>query len=180
MPRLLLWGWFVYLLGHYFFDVSYEGWIGGLNLGIHEFGHLICQPFGQFITVAGGSLVQCLIPLISFWMFYRQQDYFAFSFSFVWLGTNLIGVARYIADARKLELDLVSPFGGDGEIIHDWNYLLNKMHLLIYEQEIGFIVRVMGLLAMTAGVAWGAWMLWLMMRSKPKDPWERLNKMGLP
>jgi hypothetical protein len=141
---------------------------------------LICSPLGEFITVAGGSFVQCLVPVISIFMFYRQRDYFAFSFSFVWLGSNLASVARYIADARKLELNLVTPFGGgDGEVIHDWNYLLNRMGLLQHEIEIGAIVRALALLSLLTGVIWGAWMIWLMMRSKPKDQWETLNKLEI-
>ncbi len=178
--RLLMWLWFLNLFWNHLRDRDYQGLLGGLNLGVHEFGHLICMPFGEFIGVAGGSFVQCLVPVISIFMFYRQRDYFAFSFSFVWLGSNLAGVSRYIADARKLELNLVTPFGGgSGEVIHDWNYLLNKMGLLQFEMEIAAAVRISALICLLGGIFWGAWILWLMIKSKRGGPWDGLNKLEI-
>jgi len=43
--RLLFWLWLTWLAFHYTRDAGYNGLIGGLNLGVHEFGHLICSPF---------------------------------------------------------------------------------------------------------------------------------------
>jgi hypothetical protein len=167
--RLLLWIWFVYMFVQHVRDPEYQSFLGGLNLGIHEFGHLICSPFGEFVGVAGGSLVQCLVPLLSFVMFYRQRDYFAFSFSLVWLASNLLGVARYMADARALKLPLVTPFGGGGDTIHDWNYLLHEMGLLSHDTTIAAGVRGVAILLMLAGIIWGAWVLKEMMTSKKKE-----------
>lgn len=166
--RLIFWLLLVYIAFQHFRTPDYHGLLGGLNLGIHEFGHLICQPFGEMITVLGGSLVQCLVPVISLFMFLRQRDYFAWSFSLVWLASNLHGVSLYIADARKLELELVTPFGGDGETIHDWNWLLHRWDILQYEQEIAQGVRITAILVSVAGVAWGAYTLWLMMKAGSK------------
>lgn len=168
--RLIFWLLLVYIAVQHFRDKDYYGLLGGLNLGIHEFGHLICGPLGQTIGILGGSVVQCLVPVISIFMFKRQRDYFAWSFSFVWLAANLHGVARYIADARKLELELVTPFGGDGETIHDWNWLLNHWDVLQYEQEIAQVVRIIAIICSVIGVAWGAFTLWLMIKGgKSRD-----------
>jgi len=172
-----MWGWFVFLLWHHVRSAEYQSFLGGLNLGIHEFGHLICGPLGQFLGVLGGSLMQCLVPVISFLMFYRQRDFFAFAFSFVWLGSNLLGVARYMADARALRLPLVSPFGGNGEVIHDWNFILHRLGWLAHDTTIAGVVRGFGLVAMAIGVLWGAWILWLMIRHRsPRreigDQWQ--------
>lgn len=165
--------WLIYISWQHAKDFEYSSFLGGLNLGIHEFGHLICQPFGQTITILGGSLVQCLVPVISFFMFWKQRDYFAWSFSLVWLSSNLEGVARYIADARKLELELVSPFGGgDGETIHDWNWLLNHWDILMHEQEIAQTVRVIAIIVSLIGVAWGMFTLWLMIKRGGKQEKE--------
>jgi len=164
--RLLLWLWLAWLAFQCTRDAAYSGFIDGLNLGVHEFGHLICSGFGQFVHVLGGSMVQCLVPLISFLMFHRQEDYFAFAFSLVWLGTNLHGVARYVADARALQLDLVSPFGGDGEVIHDWNWLLGKVGWLQHDHEIAAVLRVLAIACLWSGVAWGACLLWRMMTTR--------------
>lgn len=178
LPRAIMWGWFCWMLLHHWKSDEYTSFLGGLNLGIHEFGHLIFGPMGQFTGVFGGSLFQCLVPVISIVMFYRQEDYFAFSFSFVWLGTNLIGVARYMSDARALQLELVSPFGGgDGEIIHDWNFIFHKWNCLQHDTTIGAATRWAGIAAMGLGILWGAWILWLMIRSPRKDHFDGLKKL---
>lgn len=169
LPRLLMVGWFIWMLVHQLKDPDYYSFLGGLNLGIHEFGHLLCGPMGEFVGILGGSLIQCLIPLISFWMFYRQQDYFAHAFSAVWLGSNLFGVARYMGDARKLELNLVSPFGGNGEVIHDWNYLFHKFGILQFDTTVALVVRTASALAMIAGVAWAIFVIVQIIRApKPE------------
>jgi hypothetical protein len=143
----------------------YQSIFDGLNLGIHELGHLIFIPFGRFLTVAGGTITQCLVPLISFFMFYKQRDFFAICVSFCWMGTNLFSIAVYMADARKMALPLVTPFGGE-EIIHDWNYLLGKLDLLHLDTVLGGFVRVFAVLNMVIGLAFGAWLILKMFKKK--------------
>ena len=41
------------------------------DLVFHEAGHMIFAPFGRFMTVLGGSLLQCLIPVIAAIAFVR-------------------------------------------------------------------------------------------------------------
>lgn len=167
--RTILWCGLAYLFCRHLRDPEYGSIFEGLNLGIHEFGHLICMPFGQWIGVAGGSAVQCLVPVISLFMFHRQEDYFAFAFSFIWLGTNLYGVSRYIGDATVMILPLVTPFGGgEGEVIHDWHYLLKSVDLLAWDRTLAAATSLAGSLSMSFGLAWGLWILWIMMRS-PRD-----------
>ena len=55
----------------------YACWFDGINLGIHELGHYVFAPFGDFLHVAGGSILQCAIPVICFATFWRQGHYFA-------------------------------------------------------------------------------------------------------
>ena len=35
----------------------------GINFGAHEFGHLFFAFFGEWMTIAGGSLMQLLVPI---------------------------------------------------------------------------------------------------------------------
>ena len=158
--RLPVWLFCVYLLGRFISDSQYASIFSGLNLGIHEFGHLIFSPFGLTLNIAGGTIVECAVPLYSFWLFIQQRDAFAPTFSFAWLSTSLFDVAHYMADARTMELQLVSPFGADA--YHDWNYLLDRFGLLSYDQTIAAIVRVAAYLSLTISVLYGGWVLWLM------------------
>ena len=46
------------------------------DLVFHEAGHIIFSPFGRFMTVLGGSLLQFLIPVIAAIAFVRQEEPF--------------------------------------------------------------------------------------------------------
>jgi hypothetical protein len=70
-----------------------------------------------------------------------------------------------MADARKMALPLVTPFGGE-EIIHDWNYLLGKLGLLHLDTVLGGFVRVFAVLNMVIGLAFGAWLILKMFKKK--------------
>jgi hypothetical protein len=163
--RLILWLFLLYVLLRHLGDPMYQSIFKPLNLGIHELGHLIFSPLGQFLAVAGGTIAQCLVPLISFFMFYRQKDFFAFTVSFCWMGTNLFSIAVYMADARAMALTLVTPFGGE-EIIHDWNYLLGKLGLINSDAVLGGFVRMLAILNMVVGLTFGAWLILNMFKKK--------------
>ena len=160
IPVLLLFG---AIFKHWCADPSSSSIFWGLNLGLHELGHLLFRPLGEWWSVAGGSLTQCAAPLCSFIVFCRQRDYFALSFSFGWLATNLFETANYIADARAMVMPLVSPFGG--EVWHDWNYLLSRAGWLAWDHALAGWVRAAGAVSMVVGLAYGAWVLWEMAAS---------------
>ena len=105
---------------------GYRAWhfFDGIDLVIHEAGHVFFSPFGEFLTVAGGSIFQVLVPLVFVLYFIRRSDIFSGSFVSMWLGQSLVNVAVYAGDAQKMELPLL----GNGT--HDWNYLLTSLNLL--------------------------------------------------
>jgi len=155
LPLLLYFAWvFRNHVGNYF----YTSFIDGLNLGIHELGHFLWSPLGQDWAIAGGSLTQCLVPLIAMWMFYRQHDLFAISIGFCWLATNLYGVGTYAADALTQQLTLVSPIGGDPQ--HDWGYLLARWGKMSKARQFGLAFRGAATVSMLIGLLSGAWILW--------------------
>lgn len=152
--RLPVLAWGAYTWIRHLRDDDYQGIAKGLNLALHEIGHILFGIFGEFLGILGGSLFQCLCPGIAFAMFLKQGDRFALAFCFAWLGTNLYDVASYIADARAMELDLVSPFAGD-EIIHDWNWLLSETGLLRQDLALAGSTRFLGTLAFLVFLVWG-------------------------
>ena len=164
LPLLIL---FAYLGVSYIRNPNYWCIFSYLNLGIHELGHVITRPFGQFICVASGSIVQCLVPVISMFMFLHQRDYFAIAICFGWLSTNLFYVATYAGDARDRLLPLVSIFGQEAE--HDWYYLLDKLLWLRHDKTIAAVFRAMGIGSMVVCLIGGSWVLWLMMKPKTEE-----------
>ncbi|MFN9201603.1 MAG: hypothetical protein ACK6DP_00850 [Gemmatimonas sp.] len=99
------------------------GLFGGITLAFHELGHVLWSPLGEWFAVAGGSLTQLVVPIAACLVLRRQKDELGAVMPLFWLASSLGNLAAYIADARTLDLPLVSI--GDGEeVIHDWNYLL--------------------------------------------------------
>ena len=56
------------------------------DLVFHEAGHIIFSPFGRFMTVLGGSLLQVLIPMIAAIAFMRQEEPFGAAICAWWAG----------------------------------------------------------------------------------------------
>ena len=161
LPLLLWFGW---ILVRHWGSPTYQSLFKPLNLGIHELGHYLFAPLGQFVGIAGGSILQCLAPILSMGMFLRQRDFFAIVVCLGWLSTNIFDVATYAGDASAMALPLVSPGGGD--VIHDWNYLLGRLGLLGWDGLLAFVLRVAASADMIATIALGAWLLWTMARLK--------------
>jgi len=112
----------------------------GVNLIFHEAGHIIFMILGQFMGILGGSLTQILIPAgISSYFFVHRQNYSG-ALTLCWVGENFWDVSIYIKDAQAMGLPLL---GGEG-VIHDWNWLLETLHLLRYDQPIGNLTYWLG------------------------------------
>lgn len=131
----------------------------GANLAFHEFGHLFFRPFGEFMTILGGSLFQVLLPLALLALFaVRQRDNFAAAVALWWCGQNFVDLAPYIRDAEYRVLPLV---GGGGEESHDWGNLLTTMKAVDSCYALARASFMLGVLVMLAALAWGAHLLWL-------------------
>jgi hypothetical protein len=139
-------------------DPKYASIFAGLNLGIHEAGHLLFSWTGSdFLNAAGGTILQLSAPVIAACMFLRQHDFFAVCVMGPWLATNLYECARYIGDARLQALTLVSVGGGDAQ--HDWHYLLGRMGLLSYDTTLAALVRIGAFACMWGGLLLGAYLI---------------------
>jgi hypothetical protein len=167
LVRLPLLVYFALVLRNHLKNPFYSSLVGGLNLGIHELGHFLWTPLGQDWSILGGSLTQCLMPVIALYLFYRQQDFFAIAIALCWLSTNLFGVATYAADALTQQLELVSPLGDDP--IHDWGYLLGRWGKMSKAQEIGGAFRSLAVVFMLAGLAAGTFLLWRIAKQSRKS-----------
>jgi hypothetical protein len=141
--------------------------IDWLDLAIHEMGHVIFAPFGQWMGVSGGSITQLLAPLAGTWQFLRQRDYFGAAFALDWLGESLGNLSVYIGDARKQDLPLANLFGGDP--IHDWNFLLGSMNRLAQDQVFARRVQALGVLMVALYLWFGLWLLWNMVSHQVGD-----------
>jgi len=137
--------------------VSESGFIFGLdhaNLLFHEAGHPIIGLFSNRLETYGGTIGQLTFPIalaISFW---RKGEVLSFAASLIWFFQNWWNIARYMADARVLQLPLVG--GGD----HDWNTILTRWNILQYDTRIAEVLKVGGWIGVVATGAWVAWQFW--------------------
>lgn len=141
-------------------DPSRPSLWGGINLAVHEIGHVLFLVFPEFLTVAGGTFLELAIPVVAGLLFLRQKEDFGAALCLFWLATALLGAATYAADARAQLLPLVSPFAGAP--MHDWHYLLGRLGLLDRDQAVAGVFRAAGLLLAVGSVGLGGWILGLM------------------
>lgn len=135
-------------------DPDAGGIFGGITFGVHEFGHLLFAFMGEFMTAAGGSINQLLIPIGAGALMYHYRDYFGIAVAGTWLGSSMLDLARYIGDARAQELDLVG-FGEDPQ--HDWAYLLSQLNALASDTAIAAITRGLAVIVLLVSMGFGVW-----------------------
>jgi hypothetical protein len=148
-------------------DPEYRSLFAGILFGVHELGHLVFAAFGQWAAIAGGSFAQLALPAACGLLFLSRREYFGTVVCAAWLSISLTDLARYVADARALDLDLVS-FGE--QAIHDWNYLLGRAGLLQHDLSIARARRVLATVLLLACGAAGGWLLSLMRWNPAHSP----------
>lgn len=121
-------------------------------LPIHETGHIVFAPFGEFMGFLGGSLFQILFPLIFAGYFFFKGDRHGATVPLWFAGVSAVDVVPYIKDAPYGELELI---GGE----HDWSYLLSELTQVHNAEQWGNAVLGFGVLCMLAALILG--ILWL-------------------
>lgn len=139
----------------HFRDPEAGGLFAGITFGVHEFGHLFFGFAGEFMTVLGGSLMQLLIPIGAGLLMYYYDDFFGIAGAGAWLSSSLFDLARYIGDARSLELDLVG-FGDNPQ--HDWAWLLGQMGALDQDTRLAGLTRLIGMAVLVGSLWFGGWL----------------------
>ncbi len=105
--------------------------IDGVNLLVHEAGHVLFGFFGEVLGTLGGTLLQLLFPIAFVVYFARWGQRFEAAVCGVWAAESGMYTAEYIADAQLQALPLV------GGHIHDWHWLLSRAGILGWCEEIG-------------------------------------------
>ena len=128
-----------------------QGWVPLLdsaNLAFHEAGHPLVGIVSNRLAVYGGTIFQLAFPLAAAWDFRRRGHAAGAAACGVWLGENLLNVARYMADARSQALPLVG--GGD----HDWTEIFSRWGLLAADTRVAGLTRVVAVAVMAASLVW--------------------------
>lgn len=152
-PKLIL----AALFAVYFLWIAYDPMQGcfldSVDLPIHETGHLVFRPFGEFMMVAGGSLFQVIFPAVFVGYFVWQRSWYSAAIVLFWVGQSILNVWVYAADAVVMRLVLTSGFTGSEGSFHDWNYLLTTTGLIGSTQAVAGIIRLFGTGTIVAATA---------------------------
>lgn len=147
----------------YFLLVDYgtRGWAGApwlllhsLDLIVHEAGHFFFRFFGQTMMIAGGSLLQILLPAIVAWSALTWGSRAGFQLGGFWLGQSLIDVSVYAADAKARALPLI---GGLSDDYHDWYNLLRPIGWLDHAEAVGTAFVVAALIVWAVALSAPRW-----------------------
>jgi hypothetical protein len=124
---------------------SYGGpfiWLHYPDLAIHETGHLLFMPFGDFLILLGGSLTQIAFPAAFTAYFFYSRQFFSSALTLFWTGQNFMDVGVYMRDAPYREL----PLTVDDIDAHDWWQLFNMMGCLDQAEAIANVTHAIGVL----------------------------------
>ena len=119
---------------HFLLQRGEYGLLDNADLLIHEAGHFFFGFFGQFIRMAGGTLMQIALPSLLVWSFLANSYRTGAQIALFWLGHNFLNISVYAADARSRALPLL----GGNRSGHDWHYLLGQLGILEYDAAVGY------------------------------------------
>ncbi|MFO1380230.1 MAG: hypothetical protein U1F63_07680 [Chitinivorax sp.] len=133
---------------HWFSDGGWVPILDSANLVLHEAGHPLIGVLSGRLMVYGGTIFQLAFPLAAAWHFQRSGNCAGAAAAMVWLGENLLNVARYMADARVQELPLV----GGGE--HDWAEIFSRWGVLQLDTRVAGLTRWLAVLIIGGALLW--------------------------
>ena len=161
-------GWMLCFVFFLWYAVGKQGgdfaFLDSGNAVIHEGGHALFSYFGEFMTVAGGTLLQLLVPLLLALAFYVRRQPVGYALFLLIVFENLLYVSKYMADARARALTYIAigggSFSGDempDPSMHDWYNLFSRFGVLNYDTRIAAAVFKLAWLGMIGTVLWFAW-----------------------
>lgn len=159
MPRWAVGAWLAFYTLFLFELGRGSGFLPMIDLvfvPIHEGGHLLFGYLGHGFMVAGGTLLQLLVPLALATYFCFQRQIAGVAFCMFCFFEQFLPIATYMADARAQELPLITV-GSPEFVEHDWFAMFSSLGLLEHDTQIASVVRITGWLGMIVVVGWVAW-----------------------
>jgi len=176
VSRPALAAWLVFYIAFLGYAYSAHGgflFIDSANLVVHEGGHNLFGWFGPTLCLWGGTLLQWLVPFLLAMYFFSERQTPGFVFCLFFFFENWLYTATYMADARAMELPLVTT--GDPDFVeHDFHAIFSSLGVLDYDTKIALAVRLLGWCGMIACVAW------LALRMRARDTQQAMPAFPKP
>lgn len=113
------------------------------HLVVHEAGHFLLGWGWTPLDIAGGTIMQIIIPILlivfTYWNFKRLYV----QLSFFLLGHSFINISVYAADATARKIKLFP----NQNVIHDWNYILSNLNMLDQDQNVALFFVVLAIIS---------------------------------
>ena len=127
---------------------------------IHEFGHILFRPFGEFMTNLGGALFQAGLPLVFGGIFLvKNRDPYAAAVMLWWSAVAVMDTAPYVYDAQQPVHVLLTGRTGDTGA-HDFIDVLGDLGLLTQAQAVGYVVHKFGIAMLIVSFVWAGVIVW--------------------
>lgn len=158
LAAFAVWGLRLIALDHRTGEIG-ASFLHGPLLVFHEAGHVLFRPFGEWVSVLGGTLGQLLMPaIVAVAFLWTNRDPFGAALGLWLFGVSLLDVAPYVHDALDPQLMLLS--GATGEAGgHDWMYLLASPGARAAAPALATAIHVAGAVVVLLALAWAAWVL---------------------
>jgi len=141
--------------------VSFDFWL-------HEIAHIATGFLPAILTASAGTFSELLLGAVLVIGAFKTRSYFAVMICSLWFMLACQSAGIYMADARAQALTLVSIGGelsGNTTVIHDWNFVFGKLHLLSYDKLIGMTLRGLGTIVGLIGITFALYLLFRMART---------------
>lgn len=120
--------------------------LGHVDFGIHELGHLLAMVFPDSVMLLAGSFLQIAVPAsLSVYFWRKRHDIVGATVTLAWMGSSMINVGFYIADAPVQQLPIIGAR-------HDWATLLGRWGALDSASNIGGLVGALGYVAIGSAI----------------------------
>ena len=123
-------------------------WVDGINLLIHEAGHIVFSVFGETPALLAGPALQLAVPFFITFQLWRRGESVPAAVSALWSAESLMYTAEYMADANRRALPLT------GDHPHDWHLLLDRAGALESAEQIGLALHLIASAAAIGAVWW--------------------------
>jgi hypothetical protein len=125
------------------------GFIHLIHTVFHEAGHVLFAWTPKLLYAMGGTIGQLGVPMaLAVAFIVKNHDRFSASICMWWFGQSLVDVAPYVNDARASRLILLGGATGSEIEGHDWNFILEQLHMLSMDVKIARVVLISGRIVM--------------------------------
>jgi hypothetical protein len=121
-------------------------------LYIHEAGHALFAPFGDTLSLLGGSILQVLAPFVWILVAWRERSKLVPA-ALYFTGFSMVDISVYMKDAAARVLPLI----GGKKTHHDWWTFLYRRDALDWGEPLGETFFLIGMAAAFGALSWGVY-----------------------